>query len=143
MRDSRKFCLRGSNFATFFYDWVPNNTISSSSSARQRNDPAMNAGLVILSVLGDLPQYCEETLYFCNFSGCSDPLPPPPLDLRMLTHVKVGRLNILITSRGPNEHGIVEKLFRISVRIRLPCSHFGLFFLTDFFFLEKIKFYAF
>ena len=35
--------------------------------------------------LGDPDQYCEETLYFCDYSGGQGPDPmPPPLDPRML-----------------------------------------------------------
>ena len=43
---------------------------------RRRADdgPTLNAGLVVLLVLGDPDQYCYETLYFCDFrKGVPDP----------------------------------------------------------------------
>ena len=60
-----------------------NDTISGPQSARQRNaiemafcwladnDPPLNAGLVHVALwfLGDLGQYCLETLYFCDLHG--------------------------------------------------------------------------
>ena len=29
----------------------------------------LNAGLVALLIFGDLDQYCDDILYFCDFSG--------------------------------------------------------------------------
>ena len=74
------------NFSSFLREREdPNITKSGSSSARQRNifkghfaGPTLNAGLVVLIIPGDLVQYCQEIIYFCDFSGgVRTPCPPP------------------------------------------------------------------
>ena len=36
---------------------------------RADDGPTLNAGFVVLRIPGDPVQYCEEILYFCDFSG--------------------------------------------------------------------------
>ena len=44
--------------------------------------PTLNAGLVVVRISRDPVQYCEEILYFCDFSGGLGP-PVPSLDSHM------------------------------------------------------------
>ena len=44
---------------------------------RVDDGPTLNVGLVTLSFLGDPDQYCNESLYFCDFSGGGGGSGPP------------------------------------------------------------------
>ena len=62
---------------------------------RADNGPSLNAGLIALRFLGNPDQYCQETIYFCDFSlgggggGGSGPPVLPPLDPPMMTTTRI------------------------------------------------------
>ena len=73
MRESRKFCQRGSNFDNIFFlvnegrgsKYHYKRAIIGPPAFRWRADdgPTLNAGFVAFWFLGDSDHYCQETLY--------------------------------------------------------------------------------
>ena len=99
MGGSRKFCQRGLIFSglrdrgsKYPYKWAiidpPAKSHWNGACWQADGSPTLNAGLVVCGFTGDSAQYCLEILYFCVFQGGSGPLPPPPLDPRMVWNRK-------------------------------------------------------
>ena len=81
-------------------------TISGPSSARHADPPAWRADMaqiecwlgsfVFIFFSGDSDQYCQETLYFCDFSGGTR-TPIPPLDPPM--HIASASSKVLLKTK--------------------------------------------
>ena len=97
MRGSRKFCQTGSMITVFFklmgdrgskyrFKWAIIGSPFGVSLAG-RCWPNLECWPGSLELFQGI-RYCKESLYFYEFSGGPDPLPPPPLDPRMHDTVK-------------------------------------------------------